>query len=179
MSISFLGKSHIKTQQTAKWRSMIQPRDQVHYKDNSNGNLSEGPVAEMFIMKMWDTLICCAPAVPLLLLIILPHGQRHIWESKQPPLKLCCLFIWSPSSLTVFKAVDLFTPKKIYSGTHEPVLLQVGCSRFLPPEIISCSLCSHSGSYCLSMHSKAPECLAFKFDQGTETAANVKAYSCF
>lgn len=50
---------------------------------------------------------------------------------------------------------------------------------FPPPEIISCSLCSHSGSHWLSMHSKAPECLAFKFDQGTATAANVKAYSCF
>lgn len=124
-----------------------------------------------------DLLCTCSPITVVDHLT--PWPEAYLGLKIATTFKLCCLFIWSPSSLTVFKAVDLFTPKKIYSGTHEPVLLQVGCSRFLPPEIISCSLCSHSGSYCLSMHSKAPECLAFKFDQGTETAANVKAYSCF
>lgn len=131
MSISFLGKPHIKTQQAARWRSTIQPREQPHYKDNSNGNFSVGPVAKMFTMRMWDALICCTPTALLLLLTSLHHGQRYISEPTQPPLLNHTFF--SSDLLTVLNAVGLLTPKKIHSDTHEPVLLQVGCTVYLPP----------------------------------------------
>lgn len=142
MSIPFLGKPHLKTQQTAKRGSTLQPREQLHYKDNSNGNFSEGPVAKMFIMK--DALICCAPTAP-------PWPKVYVRTKTATTFTSCFPLIWSQSLLMCIKLMGMKKrPKNPHSGTHEPVLLQVGCTVFLPPEIISKSLCSHSGSYCLS-----------------------------
>lgn len=74
--------------------------------------------------------------------VSLHHGQRCISEPNQPPLLNHAFPSSHPNLHWQFLKLLAYLPLKIHSGTQEPVLLQVGCTAFLPPEIISCGLSS-------------------------------------